>query len=185
MKQNASNNVFEAMKQYKSADNKRIVLRQALKRRPHDPQLREAVQLLTTPQQIRRSMRQGVFINYSRTDELFALQLREALRRVGVRVWLDLVDMDYRRDWHDEVRRALNNSGLMLAVMSPAALRNDDAALEREQFAMAGKLVLPVLSQHVDLSTLDFWLHPVDFTRGFENGLHQLRQLIQSPAVSA
>lgn len=177
--------ILAALKRYRSIENKRIVLHQAMKRRPDDPRLIHIFRQLTGPQQIRQAMRHGVFINYSRSDEIFALELADTLRRWKVRVWLDLVDMDYTRGWHEEVRRAIQTCGLMLAVISEESLHNLDAIEERQQFQAAGKLVLPVIRKHCDLSQAGFWLAPVDFSRGFGYGMNNLRRLLQESANTA
>ncbi len=173
-----------AFSHYKSADNRRIALRNALARKPQDPRLHEVLKQLTGPQHISRALRHGIFINYIRSDELFALELAESLRKSGVKVWLDMVDMDYNHDWYEEINRAMQNCGMMIAIISPASLRNRDAAYERRRFMDAGKLVLPVLREHCEISRMDFWLQPIDFSRDFKTGLLGLRQMIQTAAAS-
>jgi hypothetical protein len=144
---------------------KRLALRRALRLQPDNPRLQTALRRLTTPPYIRQAAQSGVFISYARPDELFAFDLASSLRRSRVNVWLDVADIaeDEEADWHGAVARALERCGLMLVVVSRAALRHDDLQAEWTYFIDNGRLVLPILRQDCDLSAFPLWLPPLDF----------------------
>lgn len=161
---------------------RRIALRRALREHGNDPRLFKALQRLMTPAQVQEAAARGVFISYSRADEVFAFELREALCSAGVPVWLDMVDAE--GDWGQAIERAMQTSGLMLAVMSPAALADTHIRAEHEHFLNMGKLVLPVLAAHCDLNRRVYWLRPVDLSRDFKRGMLALRRvLLPEPGV--
>lgn len=170
--------VEETISYYQSPEKKRQALRKALKARPDDPRLMEHLRHLIEPRQIEIAASAGVFLSYSRADELFVLDLADHLRDAGVKLWVDMLDVTHEGDWKGEVRRALEGSGLMLAVLSPDALRDSAARDERENFLESGKLVQSVIARRSDLSGMDFWLPPIDFSRDFQFGLHQLLRVL-------
>lgn len=165
---------------FRSVENKRVVLHRALHQHPDDPRLHELKTRFTRPHHIRRGMKQGVFINYVRQDELFALELAENLLRARLRVWLDILNISLDEDWHAQMLTAMQTCGLMIAVISPHSMNNREARLERDRFAGMGKLLLPAVAKRADLNGEDFWLEPIDFSRDFGRGLYELRRLVQA-----
>jgi hypothetical protein len=103
-----------------------------------------------------------VFINYTRLDEVFAVELAVRLKAVGVGVWLDMFDVSDSGDWRGQVTTALNTCGLMVAILSPRALYDPEARAEREYFHDLGKLVQPVIYRPCRPDLSDYWLKPVD-----------------------
>lgn len=168
---------------YRSVENKRIALRKALARKPDDPKLQRILGKLTSADHISKAMKKGIFINYSRNDELLALEIAERLQKDRLYVWLDMLDIGHDEDWEYEIRRAIHGSGLMLSILSPGALRDQWVIRERQHFSKSGKLVIPVLSEPVDLSQVEFWLPPVDFTQGFNMGMDQLYGMLNLTSV--
>lgn len=162
----------------------RAMLRQAFQRYPDNAAVQDALRRFLTPEHIREAAERGVFVSYSRSDELFALALDEGLREVGVNVWLDQIDVDPSKDWAAEVRRALNQCGVMLAILSPDAMADADLQHERQQFLNAGKIVIPVLHQRCDTSALRTLMQPIDFRHDFQRGLLQLRRLFATTATA-
>jgi hypothetical protein len=130
-----------------------------------------------TPAQIREAARQGIFMSYARTDEIFALELAVRLVKDDFSVWLDMVDGG-NKDWTQEIFDAMRVCGLMIAVVSPLAMNDMATTAERQRFVDMGKLVLPVLRRAYPLDAISRWLSPVDFTPGFNHGLVELRQLL-------
>lgn len=170
--------VEETISYYQSPEKKRQALRRALRTRPDDPRLQQHLQRLIEPRQIQIAAEAGIFMSYSRADELFVLDLADQLRTLGVNLWVDMLDVTPEGDWNREVRRALEASGLMLAVLSPDALHDAAAHTERDNFLESGKLVQSVIARRSDLSGMDFWLPPIDFSRDFQVGLHQLLRVL-------
>jgi len=163
-----------AISRFQSTDQKRIALRKALQSRPEDAHLNNLFQQLTSADEIKEALSRGIFVNYARSDELFVIDLVERLRQASLHGWVDILDAAIGKDWYGEIKRALQESGFMIAVMSSASLTDPDASVERQKFAELGKLILPIKAGRVDLSEFDFWLDPIDFSRDFEHGLYNL-----------
>ena len=174
----ASFDVDEMISRFNSPEQKRIALRKAMNTRPDDTYLKKGIAQLTNIQEVRRSASQGMFISYTRSDELFAFNLMESLSGQGLRAWLDMTDVDEEEEWHVAVKAALKRSGLMLAVMSPHALTDPAVNAEREFFAEQGKLVLPVIYKKCDMGGTRYWLMPIDFSHDFELGIYTLTLLL-------
>lgn len=165
------------------AEQQRRSLRRALTKSPNDPALYEAYNRLTNTRNLQKAVRSGVFISYSRSDEVVAIDLALALRDAGISVWLDSLDIDETQDWRKQVESALEQSGLILAVISPEAMHDQEAILEREYSISAGKLLLPIISESTRLTHTHFWQPPVNCSRNFTLGVQQLLRLIApSPA---
>lgn len=160
------------------AEEKRAALRKALSLAPEDRRISEALNRLTTPHHIALAAHTGVFINYARPDELFAVNLTESLRSAGVHVWLDVTDMPDDGDWKSAILSALDTCGVMLMILSPAALQSSDLRAERQQFMANGKIILPVVYQTCDLNKLEIPLSSVDFRHDYDLGLQQLLKLL-------
>lgn len=169
--------------QFASIEQKRVALRRALYDNPDDPRLLKARDELVSPSAIHAAAEKGIFISYSRADELFAFELAVRLNDYGVYTWLDTINAREGHDWYEEVTRALRRSGLMLAVISPDALEDRDVTNEWARFLAAGKVLVPVVCQHTDLSAMNSWISPVDFTRRFDSGIRHLRVLLDINAA--
>lgn len=159
-------------------EEKRAALRQATLLTPHNQLLQDALHSLWTPQHIQASARKGVFISYARSDDLFAINLAHHLRAEDVPVWLDMLDVPEDADWHETVAKALNACGVMLMIVSPAALAARDVRAEWHQFLTSGKIALPVLYHQSDLTGLERWIALIDFRRDEQTGLQQLLRLL-------
>lgn len=162
---------------YQTIEQRRAALHNALLKHPADTRLRDHLVQLTTPRLIRQAAKDGIFLSYARADELFAVDLATSTRKARVNLWLDMFDVSTEADWNKQVSTALNQCGLMLAIVSPEA--NDDYALavERRTFMQQGKIVLPVVYER-DVRSLELYLPPVDFRFSFKLGLQTLLRLI-------
>jgi hypothetical protein len=170
--------VEETIARYSSNEQRRLALRRALTEHPNDPSLRKAVARLTGLHQIRKAASTGIFINYARTDELFALEITLRLQRQGFPVWMDMMDIN-NLDWNREVYQAMQTSALMLSIISPRALLDEQARTERERFTNFGKLVLPVVTRPCDVPGFPLWLTPIKFYKGFNHGIQRLLHTLQ------
>lgn len=183
-KRKAAQSLDDMIAQFKSPEQKRIALRKALAKRPDDARLQQAWQRLNGAEFVRTAVDQGIYISYSRSDELFALDLADALRKANIAAWLDVIDIEDDLDWEGEVRAALNRSGLIIVILSPEALADETLAAEWSQLEEAGKLALPVLRRHCDLPRSLAWLPPVDFSHEFERGFHTLLPILQGKSLN-
>lgn len=177
-KARATQELEATIARYRSVENKRIALRNALSQRPDDPRLQQVLEQLTNPQQVQRAIVRGIFINYTRSDEVFALELAMNLQDAGMITWMDIMDIQDDADWRNEVKTAMDRCGLMISVMSPEALLDEETVAERKTFMEMGKLILPVISERCDMTRFDFWLKPIDFSRDFNLGWNILKRML-------
>ncbi len=184
-KKTATQELDRIISHYRSVENKRIALRKALETHPDDPHLVGVKEKLTDIHQIRSGIQRGVFMSYSRPDELFTLELILYLRGFGVKVWFDTMEIWPGKDWRNEIDTAMNECSIMFSVLSPAALEDEDAAKERERFIGLGKLILPVVCTPCKIEDDAFWLRPIDFTHDFNLGLYMIEKLLSQPSIVA
>ena len=123
----------------------------------------------------------AAFISYSREDSEFALRLAQDLRAAGASVWIDQLDIRPGKPWDNAIEDALQNSPLMLAVLSPTSVRSENVRDEIAYALKQGKIVVPVLymdcviplrlerKQYIDFRS--------DYARGLNALLHHLRIL--------
>lgn len=71
-----------------------------------------------------------VFISYSREDKDRVLALTTKLRAAGVPLWMDLGGIDGATMWGEEIVNALENSKVLLLMVSEAAVRSHNVAKE-------------------------------------------------------
>lgn len=118
-------------------------------------------------------MRQ-IYVSHAESDEVFATQLTRDLRASGALVWLDVYDAEPGRDWMPSVEQALEESQIMVVVLSPEALRSDHVTLEWQAYLEACRPVLPVLAVACQPPHLLSTRQPVNFTRNYSRALHHL-----------
>ena len=164
---------------YQTIEQKRAALHRALIEHPGDKELRKRLLQLTTPSQIRQASKDGVFINYSRDDEVFAIDLSTDLRLHSVKTWLDMVDVPVGGDWRSEIGAALAHSGLMLMIVSRQSLRDRDLKAERRYFIHRGKIILPVVYRP-EQRHLDMYVTPIDFRYSYTLGLQNLLRMMRT-----
>lgn len=169
-----------------TSEYQRSALRQAMRSHPNDSSLQQAMSKLSTPDQVQRATQAGVFINYARSDEILAVELAIDLREFGVSPWLDVCEVSYPDgDWHEQVNSALKTCGLMITILSPFALNDEDVQTEQRHFWELGKLIQPVIYRRASMTHSPFWLPPIDFRHDYQLALIQLQHLIAPKPVYA
>jgi len=161
-----------------TTEEKRIGLYKALELKPDDERILAAFQRFTGPPQTRQAAVDGVFISYARPDELFAVELMESLQNAGIQAWMDMTEVSDDTNWHSAIARALRSCGLMVLVMSPAALESEDITLERDWFLNTGKIIIPVLHRTCDTDQLYPYQAPIDFRQDYARGVEHLIDLL-------
>ncbi|MCU0499389.1 MAG: toll/interleukin-1 receptor domain-containing protein [Anaerolineae bacterium] len=162
---------------FRTIEQKRAVVYRALRMNPHDQRMWSLMLKLSSPQQIYYASKQGVFINYSRTDDLFVTQLVTDLREARIDVWLDMLDVSYQGDWRKEIGHALDRCGVMLMISSRAALQDGDLFSERQYFLTCGKIIVPIMYQAESIDLIGY-PPPVDFRYSYGLGLQHLKRML-------
>ena len=85
-----------------------------------------------------------VFLSYSRVDEAFADEIYDALRAIGVDAWLDRRNIAGGADWEAEIRKGLNDSHMLLLLISPDSIGSRNVRLEIGRATRLGLPILPV-----------------------------------------
>jgi hypothetical protein len=167
-----------------TVEEKRAALWKALIINPKQTKVQQAFLDLMSPRHLRRAAAEGVFISYARADDLFAAQVADDLRFVGVPTWMDMLDMPDSVDWGEAVEAALKKCGMMLVIGSPAALRAENVRAETQVFIDAGKPILPLLYRPCDLSPMHLWYTPTDLSTDYDAGLQTLVRMLVQPEVT-
>ncbi|MFN8372353.1 MAG: TIR domain-containing protein [Anaerolineae bacterium] len=163
-----------------STEEKRTALRKALQLRPNDERVKQAFMQLLDTQHVRQAAKRGVFISYSPSDDLFAIELADELRAAGIHAWLDVAEIDDEDDWDNRVSAAMQACGVMLVIISPEAMDDENAQKERFRFGEAGKIIIPVLYRHSEYRILNIWHPPVDCRYDPKPGIYSLIKLLSS-----
>jgi hypothetical protein len=89
-------------------------------------------------------MSRHAFVSYSRTDSDYVEQLIARFTEKGVPIWSD-AGIDYGSRWPAAVRDAVDRSGAVIVVMSPAAESSEWVDRELARAELKGIPVLPLL----------------------------------------
>lgn len=153
-------------------EEKRAALYRAMLLHPDDEKARAEYKRTLIPSHVREAAANGAFVCYSRADELFAVELAETLKAEGLPVWIDALDISYEMDWHTEVNDALAESGVMLLILSPQMVKDENTRRELAYYLHAGKVVLPLLYRECNWRSLNLAHPPVDLR---DQSLNRLR----------
>lgn len=182
-KATASQEVEALIAHYQALQHKRKALIQAHENAQEESNIKRLRQKITDPVFIQHAIQKGVFVNYSRSDDVFALELAVHLHDMGIKVWMDTINIE--ADWDQEVERAMAACGLMISILSPHALTDPLAGEERQRFQKMGKLVMPIMSEPCEIPQAQFLLPVIDFSRGFDTGFARLRHYLPATREAA
>ena len=70
------------------------------------------------------------FISYARSDSEFALKLSTDLNQKGNVVWIDQVNIKPGTQWDAEIEKALNESKILLVVLSSNSIASSNVMNE-------------------------------------------------------
>jgi TIR domain len=87
-----------------------------------------------------------VFVSYSRSDAKVVAQFTDALRRAGLRVWMDDA-IRFGDEWRASIAHALGRTRLLLLVHSTRAEQSAEVAKE---VAVAASLKLPIVPVRIE-----------------------------------
>lgn len=112
------------------------------------------------------------FISYSRRNTNFAERLARDLTDAGIEVWIDFRQIHAGERWKDEIRRGIERSEVVIAVLSPESIVSEWVQFEVLYGREQNKFILPVMAaSSMDLlgqSDVLRWLLDVHFIN-FEN----------------
>ena len=110
-------------------------------------------------------MQYHVFVSYSHNDIEFAKRLVRELNRRTVKVWIDLEGINPGKKWRDEIRTGLDNSELLVLLISSASMRSTQVEEEWQHFLREEKPIIPLLIQLTDIPEQIASIQYIDFTQ--------------------
>lgn len=88
---------------------------------------------------------ENIFICYSRTEQNFALELKETLEKTGKEAWIDLKHLPASSIWRKEIEEAITGSIAFIYLVSENSLRSDYCQKEFEYAQRLNKRIFPIL----------------------------------------
>lgn len=89
----------------------------------------------------------NIFISYGRADARdLAIQLKDDLMSVGYSVWLDLNEIPGGADWSQKIEDAIEQSDIMIALLSPASYNSQWCRAEQLRATRKGKRLIPLMA---------------------------------------
>ncbi len=105
-----------------------------------------------------------IFINYASPDQAFAEQIAQDLAAFGAQVWLDVRNARPGRHWVRSIAQALNDSTMMIVILSPEALESPAVNAAWQSYLEAYRPVLPVVAATCHVPAPLHTRRPEDFT---------------------
>ena len=126
----------------------------------------------------------GIFISYSRKDEIFARRLATSLEQMETDVWLDVDDIPAGLKWSTAIQQGLDTADVMLVVISPDSMASPNVEDEWQYFIDHRKPIIPILLRqakiHFQLNRIQW----VDFlNQPYERALAELHEELSKKGV--
>jgi TIR domain len=127
----------------------------------------------------------AVFISYSRTEAPLVEDLVRAFDRGGVPTFVDFRNLEAGGSWDQQVDQAVDDSSLMLFVVSERSVWGSDHTRGEWQRALAqGKRIILAIVESVALPADLVDREWIDLRRGrFRRRVHDLARLIANPCA--
>jgi hypothetical protein len=123
----------------------------------------------------------NIFISYSRQCIGFVDDLAHRLQKRGFKVWLDYLCLVPGRPWLDQINSGLDESELLLLVVSPESISSRSVEVEWKYFLEHRKRIILLIFQAVPLPAELAHLERVDFRGAYLSALRKLFRSIESP----
>ena len=120
-----------------------------------------------------------LFISYSHKDRPFSEKLSKDLQKHGVKVWIDLLEMQVGDSLNKKIQRGISTSGWLAVILSPDSVASPwvekelNAALEIE-LEKQSVFVLPLLYKECRIPLFLRDKVYADFRISYQNGLDAL-----------
>ena len=122
-----------------------------------------------------------VVFSYSRIDSDFVLKTASALRRDGVNLWVDQLDIPKGARWDEAVEGAVKDCSCMLVVLSPDSV-NSSNVLDEVYYALeAKKKVVPVVIRPFEIPFRLKRIQHIDYTAGDDGAYGELLAAVERP----
>jgi hypothetical protein len=132
----------------------------------------------------------SVFLSYARADEGRVLAVAQAMRNLGIRVWLDQFDIVPGTVWPREIMHSLSTVDFIILFVSQNSARSRGVQKELEQAMLrrlhegSGPVILPVLLESAEVPPLLRDIQWIDMRDGdIGKAVEALRKAIQVHAA--
>lgn len=124
-----------------------------------------------------------LFLSYSRSDQEIALRFAADLRRSGIPVWVDQIDIKASQRWDRSVETALRDSTGVLLILSPRSVASENVLDEVGVALDSNKPLIPVMIEACQpplrLARVQF----IDATRDYASALNRCREAIAAAGL--
>lgn len=121
-----------------------------------------------------------VVFSYSRIDSDFVLKTASALRRDGVNLWVDQLDIPKGARWDEAVEGAVKNCSCLVVVLSPDSVDSSNVLDEVYYALEAKKKVVPVVIRACEIPFRLKRIQHIDFTAGNDSAYNELLAAVES-----
>ena len=126
-------------------------------------------------------MKPNIFMSYSRREVGFVDDLTDKLEKEGYKVWLDYRTLVPGTPWKGQIDAGLNDSQVVLLVVSKASIASKYVELEWRHFLEMNKRLILLVFEAVDLPKELEVYEWVDFRGSYEKGLKELIAQLEKP----
>lgn len=114
------------------------------------------------------------FFSYSRSDQNFASKLADDLRKNGINIWFDQIDIPKGSLWDVEVEKALKKCDTLIVIISSSSINSNNVLDEISYAIEEGKKIIPVKISNCDIPFRIRRLQYIDFTKNEEIAAREL-----------
>ena len=91
------------------------------------------------------------FISYSRSESVLVDELADRLNHAGVDTWIDYLHLVPGSSWSDQIDRGIDESDVIVVVVSPRAVESSHVVNEFDRGIAAGKRVILAIAEPTPL----------------------------------
>jgi hypothetical protein len=119
------------------------------------------------------------FVCYSRLDATFALKLSDDLKKHGIPIWIDKLNISVGQRWDREIEKALQKADCMIVLLSESAIQSENVMDEVSYAIDENKKVIPLKIEACSIPLRLRRIQYVDFAEDYAQGLDQLIGLLK------
>ena len=121
-----------------------------------------------------RKQRPQIFLSFNHRDRGWSDWVAERLENSGYVVWRDVVSISASASFQAEIANAIENSSLMVVLMSPSYFTSSWAQMETA-LAVDKKLpIVPAMIEPCEVTGILTYLHYADLTSNREEGIQRV-----------
>ena len=119
------------------------------------------------------------FISYSRVDSEFAVRLTNDLRKAGIRVWFDQMDIPAGVHWDSEIEKALKAASSLIIIISASSVASKNVMAEVSYAIEEDKWVVPIILGNCEIPWRLRRLQWIDFSKDYKQAFTVLSNTLK------